>query len=149
MNFLSDQSCVQWRVDRGYPSSPPEGRPKPRSVELQSPPFHSVDFVLPQDSGRRVWLTRQLLSCIDSQTSTLYWLDDWLVWESHIPLFDRFRQSLGETRPLIETPGHLSEPCERDDGLSILVMSMLFSWDCGVFSSSGRDALFVSHDEWG
>lgn len=68
---------------------------------------------------------------------------------NHLPLFTRFRQSLRETRSLIETPGHLAGPGEEEEGTSILVVSVMFSWDCGVFVSSGRDALFVSQDEWG
>ncbi len=66
-----------------------------------------------------------------------------------MPLFTRFRQALGERRPLIEAPGHLVTPAEADDGLSILIVSLQFVWDCHILTASGRDAIFVSHDEFG
>jgi hypothetical protein len=37
---------------------------------------------------------------------------------------------------------------ERDDAVSILVLSVLYLWNCHVFSAQGDQALFVSHDEW-
>jgi hypothetical protein len=66
-----------------------------------------------------------------------------------MPLFSRFRQAFGEYRPLIEAPGHLVTPDEIEDGFSILTVSVLFAWDCHVLTASGRDVVFVSHDEHG
>jgi hypothetical protein len=66
-----------------------------------------------------------------------------------MPFFTRFRQAFGEDRPLIEAPGHLVTPEEVEDALSILVVSVQFCWDCHVLSAAGRDAVFVSHDEYG
>jgi hypothetical protein len=66
-----------------------------------------------------------------------------------MPLFRRLRQALGEHRPLIETSGHVALPHEADDAVSILVMSLQFIWDCYMLSASGRDAIFISHDEHG
>jgi hypothetical protein len=66
-----------------------------------------------------------------------------------MPLFARFRAALGEQRPLIDIPGHLVDgPKDDDDGLSVLVVSMLFLWDCWVFSAAGA-VIWVSHDEIG
>jgi hypothetical protein len=81
----------------------------------------------------------------------LIWLGDWAVWpdRQHMPLFSRFRQAFGEHRTLIEAPGHIVAPDEIEDGVSILITSVLFVWDCHLLTSSGRDALFVCHDEWG
>jgi hypothetical protein len=119
--------------------------------DIQSPPFHLVEFTPPVDSGRKVAFARFLQSLLDPAPELLYWLGDWSVWPSsqHMPLFSRFRQALGEHRPLIETPGHLLTPDEADDATSILIVSLQFVWDCHVFTSSGRDVVFVSHDEYG
>ena len=65
-----------------------------------------------------------------------------------MPLFSRFRHSFGESRPVIDAPGHLVMREEADDAISILAVSMLFFWDCHVLTASGRDVLFV-HDEFG
>ena len=119
--------------------------------DIQSPPFHFVEFTLPSDSGRKVAFGRFLYSLVDPAPELLLWLGDWAVWPSsqHMPLFTRFRQALGESRPLIDAPGHLLTPGEADDGVSILVVSLQFIWDCHILTASGRDAVFISHDECG
>jgi hypothetical protein len=119
--------------------------------DLQSPTFHFAQFTLPVDSGKKVWFAKFLYSLVEPSTELLIWLGDWSVWPSgqHMPLFARFRQSFGETRPLIETPGHLLTPDETDDAISIISVSLLFVWDCHVLAASGRDAVFFSHDEYG
>jgi len=113
--------------------------------------FHLVAFRHPLDSGRKVWLSRYLYSLLDPAPELLVWVTEWSVWPSseHLPLFERFRQSIGERQPLIETPGHLVEPLEHNDGISVLALAFLFVWDCYVIAASGRDALFTSHDEVG
>ena len=65
-----------------------------------------------------------------------------------MPLFTRFRQALGESRPLVECPGHLVAASESDDAVSVIATALLFIWDCYGISSSGRDAFYISHDEY-
>jgi hypothetical protein len=119
--------------------------------DITSPPFHSVDFTIPTDSGRKVAFGRFLYSLVDPSPEVLFWLGDWSVWPSsqHMPLYTRFRQAFGESRPLIDAPGHLLTPDDADDAVSILVVSLQFVWNCHILTSLGRDAVFVSHDEFG
>jgi hypothetical protein len=119
--------------------------------DLRPPEFHFVDFKLPQDSGKKVLLARTLYSLIDASPEMLLWLGDWDVWPSsqHMPLFTRFREAFGEKRPLIEAPAHLLAPDESEDSVSIITVALLFIWDCHILTASGRDAIFVSHDEIG
>jgi hypothetical protein len=118
---------------------------------LQAPDFHFVEFPLPTDSGHKTALAKTLYALIDPAPELLFWIGDWAVWPScqHMPLFSRFREAFGEPRPLIEVPGHVLQPHEAADALSLLILSLLFFWDCHVLTASGRDALFVSHDEYG
>jgi hypothetical protein len=60
-----------------------------------------------------------------------------------MPLFTKFREALGEQRPLIEAPGHLVTPAEAGDAISIITVALLFIWNCHALSASDRDA--VSH----
>jgi hypothetical protein len=64
-------------------------------------------------------------------------------------LFIRFRETFGEERPLIKAPGHILNPEEKDDAISIISVSLIFMWNCHILSASGRDAVFTSHDEFG
>jgi len=65
-----------------------------------------------------------------------------------MPLFKTLRRALGEERALIEIPGHLIEPSEAADGLSLLLVTCLFLWDGWLYSRS-RVVIEVSNDEVG
>ncbi|MFN0129528.1 MAG: hypothetical protein ACKV19_22910 [Verrucomicrobiales bacterium] len=151
MRCLTYSECAEWCARRDFPMRHIEGCVVGPHPELESPPFHFVDFTVPTDSGRKVAFGRFLYSLIDSAPELLFWLGEWAVWPSsqHMPLFSRFRQAHGESRPLIEAPGNLLGSDEADDAVSILVVSLQFVWNCHILSSSGRDAVFVSHDEFG
>ncbi len=151
MKCLTYSECADWCAERGFPTRHSEGYVAGPDPDLQSPRFHFVEFSHPMDSGRKVWLARFLYSLLEPSPELLIWLGNWAVWESsqHMPLFTRFRQALGERRPLIEAPGHLLAPAESDDAVSIIAVSLLFILDCHVLSASGRDAVFTSHDEFG
>ena len=149
MRFLTYNECAEWCSRRSYPTRQIDGYVVGPDPDIQSPPFHLVEFPPPVDSGRKVAFARFLQSLIDPAPELLYWLGDWAVWPSsqHMPLFSRFRQALGEHRPLIEAPGHLLTPDEADDAISILIVSLQFVWNCHVLTASGRDVIFVSHDD--
>jgi hypothetical protein len=150
MRILTYTESADWCSQHGYRTRQfhINGGPEP---DIQPNEFQRVEFALPTDAGRRVWLARCLCGAVDKSPELLIWPGDWAVWPSaqHMPLFSRFRQAFGEIRPLIEAPGHLVAPDEIEDGISILTTSMLFLWDCHVLTSSGRDVVFVSHDEFG
>ena len=150
MRFLTYPESAEWCSQRGYPTRQVHinGGPEP---DIQAHEFHRVEFALPTTAARRVWLTRFLYGLVDPSPELLIWVGDWAVWpdRQHMPLFSRFRQAFGEHRPLIEAPGHLVAPTEIDDGVSILTTSLLFLWDCHILTTSGRDVVFVSHDEFG
>lgn len=151
MRFLTHQECAVWCSNRSYPTRQYPEENVGYRPDLRTADFHFVDFVSPQDSGRKVWLTRLLYSLIDPAPELLIWVGDSTVWPNsqHMPLFTRFRQAFGEYRPLIEAPGHVLDPLEVDDAVSIISLAFLFFWDCHVLSWSGRDAFFTSHDEFG
>ena len=147
MRFLTPTEWHRWCTDRKIPLRD-VGWIRP---DIRAKHSHIVDLKYPADSGAKVSLARYLYSLVASEEETLLLVDDWAVWPSsqHMPLFTRFRQAHGESRPLIEAPGHLLTPEEVDDAVSILVVSLQFVWNCHILTSSGRDAVFVSHDEFG
>jgi hypothetical protein len=112
--------------------------------------YTKYDFTIPNDAGRRVALCRLLwdLADDDAVTERLLWMIGWSVWEEHMPLFKTLRRALGEERELIEIPGHLIDPAESDDGLSLLIVACQFLWDGWLYSRSGV-VVEVSNDEVG
>jgi hypothetical protein len=151
MRFLTYAESANWCSRRGYPTRQREGYIVGPEPDIQAHKFPRVEFALPRDSGRKVWLARFIYGLVDPSPELLIWLGDWGVWPSgqHMPLFSSLRQAFGEHRPLIEAPGHLVASDEIEDGVSILTTSLLFLWDCHVLTASGRDVVFVSHDEFG
>ena len=145
MRFLTPGQWQAWCVERQFPLRE-GGSIRP---DIIADHFHRADLTYPQDSGKKVSLARRLFSLVTSESDTLVLLDSWTVWPSsqHLPLFIRFREALGEHRPLVEAPGHLAAPVDADDAISIIATSLFFIWDCYGISSTGRDAFYISHDE--
>jgi hypothetical protein len=146
MRILTPAECQSWCVERQIPLGE-SGWIRP---DIDADMFHGVEVPYPADSGAKVALARFLLSLVEPAPETLLLIGDWAVWPSsqHMPLFTRFREALGEHRPLIEAPGHLVTAADMDDAVSIVATSLLFLWDCDGISSSGREAFHFSHDEF-
>jgi hypothetical protein len=146
MRFLTPTQWQEWCVERQVPLCD-AGWIRP---DIGAEHFHIADLPYPSDSGQKVSLARRLFSLVASQPETLVLVDDWAVWPSsqHLPLFTRIREALDEKRPLIEAPGHLVDTSDADDAISIVATSLLFIWDCYGISSTGRDAFYISHDEY-
>ena len=151
MRICSYKDCADWCAAHGYPTRHIEGFVVGPHPDLTEPGFRFAMFSIPEDAGRRVALVKSLISLLGESAELLVQIGDWAVWPSgqHMPLFNRFRQAFGEHRPLIEAPGHVIPASERDDAVSILVLSVLYLWNCHVLSAKGDQALFVSHDEYG
>jgi hypothetical protein len=151
MKVLTYREGSEWCADRGFPTRHSQGYIAGPDPDLEAGAFHFALFDSPRDAGRLVSVANLLYSLIDPSPEFLLWFGDWAVWPSsqHMPLFTRFRKGLGEDRPLIEAPGHLMTPDESDDAISMITVALLFSWNCHLLSASGRDAAFVSHDDWG
>ncbi|MEA2559248.1 MAG: hypothetical protein QOH06_752 [Acidobacteriota bacterium] len=146
MRFLTRDQWQSWCVERQVPLRE-AGWIRP---DIGADHFHIADVPYQSDSGAKVSLARYLFSLVASGPETLVLVDDCAVWPSsqHMPLFTRFREALGESRPVIEAPGHLVTPADTDDAISIVATSLLFIWDCYGISSTGRDAFYISHDEY-
>jgi hypothetical protein len=140
MDTLSRTNAAAWCKrfeipldDRGYPS--PHGP--------------SERFDIPADSGQRVHMVTDRLPAPVAD-ETLLWFTGWGVWPSserpHI--FERFRASYGEHRPLAEAPAHVFRREESEDLLSFVTLGVLFLWDLYVVVPQGH-ILHFSHDEYG
>ena len=81
----------------------------------------------------------------------MLWITEWGIWPSgeRRHLFDRFRMSYGEQRPLIEIPAFVFDASEREDLVSFLTFPILFLYDCHLLTATGDTWIFLSHDEIG
>jgi hypothetical protein len=108
-------------------------------------------FEIPIDTQKRVHLVSQGMAASGGAPFVLVWFHDWAVWPSgqRMHIFDRFRMSYGETRPLWQSPGHVFEKDEIEDATSFVTLAVLFLWDCYVVTPKRNRLLFFSHDEYG
>ena len=147
MRFLTADECAEWCERNGYP---PPSVFRGRDEHHWREGYRRHDFSIPSDAGQRIALCRLLWDLADDEAGTerLLWMLGWSVWEEHMPLFKTLRRALGEPRELIEIPGHLIEPSEAADGLSLLIVASLFLWDAWLYSRSGV-VIELSNDEVG
>lgn len=59
----------------------------------------------------------------------------------------RLRGAHGETRPLIETPGHSFTSGEFAEARAFWTLPMIFGWDAILFPEQNDYFVFNSHDE--
>jgi hypothetical protein len=122
-------------------------------TNLALPELSDVDlkFKIPSDAQERVHLVNRAMEAFADEPSYLVWFTDWSVWSSgdRMHIFDRFRMSYGETRRLIDSPGHVFDQKEIEDATSFVTIAALFLWDCYVVGRQGVKLFFLSHDEWG
>src|SRR5262245_48306997 len=145
MQFLSREASAEWCAANGFGVEPGGDCP-------QQPHGPSAKFEIPSDAGRRVALARLLWESVAaSAPRALLWVTQFGVWPSseHRPLAESARSAWGAPGPLATFPGQLVALGEQDDGLSVLVLALLFLWDCWLLPAGGSQAAFLSHDECG
>src|SRR3954471_24655467 len=99
MRVITRPEWQEWCVKRQVPLRD-VGWIRP---DISAPHYHVAELPYPQDSGKKVYLARRLFSFVATEDEALVLVDDWDVWGpcQHLPLFTRFREAVGERRPLI------------------------------------------------
>lgn len=107
-----------------------------------------VTYLLSADAGRKTALARALSHLLDSSGMGLLWITEWGVFPSseNMALFDGYRRSLGDDRPLHAAPGHLFDAHERKEVECLIGLALYFFWDASIFDA-GSIWLELSHDE--
>jgi hypothetical protein len=107
-------------------------------------------YAIPADSGVKTSIARHLADILLQNIELFIYIKAWKVWPSaeNFDLFDGYRRSLGEQRPLWEAQVHLFAPGEQAAFMSVLGMGLYFVWDVKVFDARGSLVLTFSHDEW-
>lgn len=111
--------------------------------------YHS-DYLLPSDCGKKTALGRTLVGLMRGKVNGLFWITAAGIWPSseNMALFDGYRQSLGERRPLDAAPGHAFNDSDLTQIECLLDLTLYFSWDSLLFEGPGGVAVRTSHDEF-
>jgi hypothetical protein len=142
MFILSPEEAVAWCREHEIPLSD-YGLPERSDCDEK--------FKIPVDAGQRVAFVSHGMRAFAGEPVVLVWFDDWSVWPSgqRMHVFERFRQSYGETRWLIHSPAHVFAQADIEDAISFVTLAVLFLWDCYVVTPKRGKLLFFSHDEFG
>jgi hypothetical protein len=148
MKSISREEAIGWMVQH-LPAETPLQQVT-QLPQLDAVGYGRMSIPFPVDSSHKCALVQLVYKeCLSKEQCLLVHVKEWQIFPScgHIPLLLRLRQALGEWRPIEKCPGHLFCAAEGDDAISIILMAMLFYWDCLVVSESGKVVLYVSHDE--
>jgi hypothetical protein len=142
MKIISNDEAVIWCREHGIALSDFE-RPDLSDCAKR--------FDIPNDAQKRVALVSYIMQAYANDSAFLVWFDDWAVWPSgqRMHIFDRFRNSYGEPRRLIDSPGHIFDQNEIEDATSFVTIAALFLWDCYIVTAVRAKLLFLSHDKFG
>jgi len=143
MNILSQQECQEWlRVCLGKDS-----------VQEKVPEDYGLllEYKLPADTGRKTAIARFLVWCFEGvQQPGLFLITGWGIWKSceNMALFDGYRKSLGENRPLHAAPGHVFTGSDLREIECLLDLALYFYWDASIVDGAGKFWVTMSHDEY-
>ncbi len=111
---------------------------------------YSVNLRIPQDSGRKFALIKQILGWLPNDGMLLLLVTGWRVWPSseNEELFHRMHESIGMKRmPIIDAPGQLLDLSDRPFLECMLDICLLNLWDWLVADEKRRFLILSSHDE--
>jgi hypothetical protein len=112
-------------------------------------PYHA-DYLLPSDCGKKTALGRTLVGLMHVKVTGLFWITAAGIWPSseNMALFDAYRRSIEERRPLDAAPGHVFNNSDLTQIECLLDLTLYFSWDSLLFEGAGGVAVRTSHDEF-
>ncbi|MCX7419839.1 MAG: hypothetical protein NT013_09920 [Planctomycetia bacterium] len=87
-----------------------------------------------------------------SREDALLSMKDWGFWGEEndgfaVKIIEAIRFSLGDKRPLIESPSHLFNCDESLELYACLLQPLICEWDCCLMPSSGQWFIDVDHDD--
>jgi hypothetical protein len=97
-------------------------------------PRHYTQFYAPKSLRAVQAFALDLLLTFFESGDALLTITDWSSYESYeMRLFDSLRSIDGETRSLIEAPGHLCGTTEKDDLVGLFSLSVAFEWTAYLY----------------
>jgi hypothetical protein len=111
---------------------------------------YGADYLLSSDAGKKTALGCALAGLLQVKSPGFFWITVTGIWPSseNMALFDGYRQSFGENRPLHAAPGHVFTGSDLKQLECLLDLTLYFCWDSLLFEGPGGVALRTSHDEY-
>jgi hypothetical protein len=134
MKCLTDREVSAWLEEHGIPERPYEGR---------EAPVHYLQLHAPGSYPRLEALIQAIHCRLAPGAGWLIQIEDWAHYTpSQLIAVQGIRALAGESRLLIDSPGHLIGPDEADTAISLSSLCAAFGWSAYTYSSLARTTLY-------
>ena|ERR1035437_7113287 len=147
MKIVSKQECQDWlKANLGTDFG---GMNSEFTRNLQNPFPYRVSYPTPRHIGKLQALAHQFVEFMGTSETGLLWFTSWPLYsEEEMALFQGYRKSLGESRQLIDSPGHIFDKSELQSVECLLDMALFFLWSASLFDGAGNIVVRLSQDEF-
>lgn len=142
MKIISKPECGDWlKANIGSDFTA-------EKVEEEYP--YSVAYRLPSDTGKKTALGHTLVGLLRVKSPGLFSITATGIWPSseNMALFDGYRRSFGEDRPIHAAPAHVFSGSDLTQLECLLDLALYFYWDSILFEGPAGVAVKTSHDEY-
>jgi hypothetical protein len=142
MFFRNPSECVELVASFGLDSA--------RLAAIRTSPGPADSATFSFSPGDSYQVATQIVRHLSDQDSFLLWPVEYGIWPSleNLHLYYRVRMSYGDTRNLIDAPGHYFLPYENADLLTFLDLTIRLGWGAHLITSAPLPSCFLSHDGW-
>jgi hypothetical protein len=143
LKCLSDQECRAWLAPLGVELDPQDG------TSIVGGATESVWFEISDSCRRQSIAVKTIFYFFPDDCRWLLWLREWghKPSEEYPEIWNEIRRKNHEKRSIIEAPGHLFEPHEKELAAGMLRLAMLFGWGAFLLSAPLSHSLFISSSE--
>lgn len=141
MRCLTPAEVSSWLATHELPADPYN------QPDTASRHYHQCELLKEYPPIR--FFIRGLLAEIGNAGPLLILPTDWSAYQpDEMIAIDAIRRLSGETRPLIEAPGHLLDPADTETAVALFSLFTTYQWTCWVHSPADRSVLLSWEGEF-
>ncbi|PYO56087.1 MAG: hypothetical protein DMD83_16230 [Candidatus Rokuibacteriota bacterium] len=134
MKMLTEKTCSEWLATKSVPQAP-------YSQRKRAVPFYE-QVKLPAEALRQTAVARQLVASCEPFGSALLQFTDWPFYKpDEMAVLCGLHTLHGDSRPMIESPGHVFDVAERDLLIGMLSLAMHYGYSAYVYFDHGATLL--------
>jgi hypothetical protein len=139
MHVVTNDEARRWCAEHGLPF---DHLPHWTDTRIQD----GVRFLTDRKQSVVEALIRHIVG-YDAFDEGIVWITDWPLYKpDEMAVITRFRGSIGESRQLIDAPGHIFGAKETPDCIGCFNLCVQYFWDALLFVPTSGLLIFNSHD---
>jgi hypothetical protein len=134
MECMTESEMDEWLLVRSLPKDP---------YHQKIGPDYYVQFLAPSNDPRLGTFIRHYFASFVCEAESLIQMTDWSLYQpGEMIAIDAIRSSQGESRLLIDAPGHHLAAEEFELGIELFSLSASFGWSSCLYAPATRSVLF-------